>query len=66
MVYDPRASHVIRADDSLSRSDYNPYEGFVTTGGITQVYLRGRLAVDQGAVLPAPDGRYLPRGKNSL
>ena len=66
VVYDPRASHVIRADDSLSRSDYNPYEGFVTTGGITQVYLRGRLAVDQGAVLPAPDGRYLPRGKNSL
>ena len=66
VVYDPRASHVIRADDSLSRSDYNPYEGFVTSGGVTQVYLRGRLAVDQGAVLPAPDGRYLPRGKNSL
>ena len=41
-------------------------DAIVTTGGVTQVYLRGRLAVDQGAVLPAPNGRYLPRGKNSL
>ena len=66
MVYDPRASHVIRSDDSLSRSDYNPYEGFVTSGGVTQVYLRGRLAVDQGAVIAGPDGLYLARGKSSL
>ena len=66
VVYDPRASHVIRSDDSLSRSDYNPYEGFVTSGGVTQVYLRGRLAVDQGAVIAGPDGLYLARGKSSL
>ena len=66
VVYDPRASHVIRADDSLSRADYNPYEGFVTAGGVTQVYLRGRLAVDQGAVTGEAGGRYLARGKNSL
>ena len=28
--------------------DYNPYEGFRIAGGIEQVYLRGRLAVDRG------------------
>ena len=66
VVYDPRASHVIRADDSLSKAGYNPYEGFVTAGGITQVYLRGRLAVENGAVLGTPEGQYLPRGKSSL
>jgi dihydropyrimidinase len=66
VVYDPRASHVIRADDCVANVDYNPYEGFVTAGGITQVYLRGRLAVSEGKVLGAPMGSYMSRGKCSL
>lgn len=67
VVYDPRASHVIRADDCVAHVDYNPYEGFVTAGGIRQVWLRGTKAVENGAVLSAaPQGKYMVRGKNSL
>ncbi|MCI2059108.1 MAG: dihydropyrimidinase [Oscillibacter sp.] len=66
VVYDPRSSHVIRAEDCAANVDYNPYEGFVTAGGITQVYLRGRLAVLRGQVLGGPQGQYMVRGKCSL
>ena len=67
VVYDPQADHVIRAENLLSRAGYTPYEGFVTAGGIRQVWLRGHLAVENGTVLDqAPQGKYMARGKNSL
>ena len=66
VVYDPNASHVIRAADCAANVDYNPYEGFVTAGGIRQVWLRGRLAVENGNVLGAPEGQYMARGKCGL
>ena len=51
----------------MANVDYNPYEGFVTAGGIRQVWLRGRLSVEDGRVLAeAPAGKYMVRGKNSL
>ncbi len=66
VVYDPNASHVIRAAECAANVDYNPYEGFVTAGGIRQVWLRGRLAVENGNVLGAPEGQYMARGKCGL
>lgn len=66
LVYDPKASHVLRGDDRASRAGYEPYEGFVTAGGVSRVYLRGRLAVDQGRILVGPEGKFMARGKNSL
>ena len=67
VVYDPGASHIIRAEDCVGAAGYNPYEGFVTAGGIAQVYLRGRLVSELGRVLDTePQGVYIPRGKNSL
>ncbi len=67
VVYDPGASHVIQASDCAANVDYNPYEGFVTAGGIRQVWLRGALAVENGTVLDeTPRGQYLARGKCSL
>ena len=67
VVYDPGASHVIRAEGCVANVDYNPYEGFVTAGGIRQVWLRGQLSVENGKVLvEAPAGKYMARGKNSL
>lgn len=67
VVYDPSLSHVIRAEDCVGAAGYNPYEGFVTSGGIAQVYLRGRLTVELGRVLAAaPEGKYMARGKNAL
>ena len=67
VVYDPGASHVIRAEDCVANVDYNPYEGFVTSGGIRQVWLRGALSVEAGKVLAQePAGKYMARGKNAL
>lgn len=67
VVYDPSGSHIIRAEDCASAAGYSPYEGFATEGGIRQVWLRGRLAVEDGNVLETdPRGRYLARGKCSL
>ena len=67
VVYDPGASHVIRAEECVANVDYNPYEGFVTAGGIRQVWLRGALSVEEGKVLAQePAGKYMARGKNSL
>lgn len=67
VVYDPQASHVIRAEDCVANVDYNPYEGFVTSGGIRQVWLRGVLSAEDGRVLAeTPRGTYMARGKNSL
>ena len=58
---------MIRGENSLSRAGYSPYEGFVTAGGIRQVWLRGHLSVQEGDVLDqTPAGQYLARGKNSL
>lgn len=67
VVYDPGASHVIRGEDCVSAAGYTPYEGFVTSGGVAQVYLRGRLMAELGKVLVAePHGKYMARGKNCL
>ena len=67
VIYDPGASHVIRADNCIANVDYNPYEGFVTSGGIREVWLRGRKAVENGLVLDKePQGKYMVRGKCSL
>lgn len=67
VVYNPGDSHVIRAEDCLSAAGYSPYEGFLTEGCIQQVWLRGRLAVENGNVLThSPQGKYMARGKNAL
>lgn len=66
VVYDPQADHLLRAEDMTSLAGYTPYEGFPIRGGIRQVWLRGRLAVEDGFVLAGPDGKYISRGKCSL
>jgi dihydropyrimidinase len=62
VLYDPRGEHSIRASEQLTNVDYNPYEGFPITGSIRRVYLRGRLAVEDGRVLEENGGQYLHRG----
>ena len=65
VVYDPEAHHVLHAADMVSRCDYSPYEGVTTKGSIAQVWLRGTLAVDHGALQPTR-GQYIRRGKCAL
>nr|WP_325181749.1 dihydropyrimidinase [uncultured Oscillibacter sp.] len=67
VVYDPSGGHVIRAEDCESAAGYSPYEGFATDGGVRQVWLRGRLAVENGNVLfSQAEGKYMARGKCML
>ncbi|MCI9121710.1 MAG: dihydropyrimidinase [Oscillibacter sp.] len=67
VVYDPSGGHIIQAEDCISAAGYSPYEGFATDGGIQQVWLRGRLAVESGNVLvSSPEGKYMARGKCML
>ena len=66
VVYDPQADHILRAEDMVSRAGYTPYEGFVTRGCISQVWLRGNLMVENGHVIGQQMGRYMVRGKNML
>ena len=66
VVYDPNTDGVITAKDQLQNTDYTPYEGIRTAGSIVQVYLRGELAVENGAVLAEPTGQFLHRGNFRL
>ena len=66
VVYDPEADTVITAQTQLSAAGYTPYEGFVTRGGIEQVWLRGQLMVRGGSVVGECGGKFIPRGKCAL
>ena len=61
VLYDPKGEHAIHAADMIANVDYSIYEGFPVTGSIKQVWLRGRLAVDNGKLLEETGGRYLHR-----
>lgn len=66
VVYDPEADHILRAEDMVSAAGYTPYEGFITKGSIQQVWLRGKLMVENGKVIGNQMGQYIIRGKNVL
>ena len=66
VVYDPKGTGTLRAEGLHSRADYTPFEGFRIRGSIRQVYLRGTLAVEQGKLVHANGGEFIPRGKNCL
>ena len=66
VVYDPQADHILRAEDMVSRAGHTPYEGFVTHGSVSQVWLRGKLMVENGHVIGEQEGQYIVRGKSAL
>lgn len=66
VVYDPEGKTKIAAADQVCNVDYNPFEGFEVAGHISQVWLRGRLSVDEGKILEDRGGQYIPRGKCRL
>ena len=61
VLYDPRGERALRAAGLITRVDYSPYEGFPVNGRIRQVWLRGRLAAEEGRVLETSAGQYLSR-----
>ena len=61
VLYDPKGEHAIHAAELAANVDYTPYEGFPLNGSIKQVWLRGRLAVENGEFLDEKGGTYLQR-----
>ena len=66
VVLDPAREGVISASDQHSAAGYTPYEGLRTRGVIEQVYLRGKLTVQDGTLLRQNRGIYIPRRPGTL
>ncbi len=66
VVYDPEGKTVITAADQAANVDYAPFEGYEIAGHIAKVFLRGTLAVEEGAILSECGGEFIPRGKCEL
>ena len=66
VVYDPVGTTTITAADQVANVDYAPYEGTEISGHIAQVWLRGKLSVEEGKVLEDRGGQYIPRGRCCL
>jgi dihydropyrimidinase len=61
-VWDPDARRTITLGDLHHESDYSPWEGWEVTGWPVATVLRGKVVVEDGALLGNPeDGRWLAR-----
>jgi dihydropyrimidinase len=49
VVFDPAARRTLRAADLHHSSDYTPYEGLEVSGGVRDVFVRGRAVIRDGA-----------------
>lgn len=66
VVFDPEKESVISAETHAYNTDNNPFEGFALHGGIDKVFLRGNLAVEDGALVKEKLGTYISRGKKQI
>ncbi len=62
VIWDPKATKTISAKSQVSRIEYNVFEGYELTGLPARVYLRGRLAAENGQVrAERGQGRFVAR-----
>lgn len=61
VLVDPGESFVVRAAESESTQGYSPLEGHELTGRVKHVFLRGQQILENGKVVGAPRGHYVPR-----
>jgi dihydropyrimidinase len=62
VIWDPTATKTISAKTQVSRIEYNVFEGYELKGLPTRVYLRGRLAAENGQVrAERGQGRFVSR-----
>ena len=66
VVWDPNTATLLTAANQEMNCDYSPWEGFSLTGGPKSVYLRGRLAAENGKCLRTVSGEYLRRSRAIL
>lgn len=59
VVWDPDAEWELSAKTQQSAADYCPFEGTHLTGRAVKVYLRGKLAAENGMIKEEYGGRYL-------
>lgn len=63
VVWNPDVNWTISVQNQVSVADYSPYEGTPVTGMAEKVYLRGRLAAENGRPADGYLGSYVKRGK---
>jgi dihydropyrimidinase len=62
VIWDPKATKTVSAKSQVSRIEYNVFEGVELTGLPVRVFLRGRLAAENGRVLAERgQGRFVSR-----
>jgi dihydropyrimidinase len=62
VIWDPAATKTISAKTQVSRIEYNVFEGYQLEGLPAKVYLRGRLAAENGEVrAERGQGRFVSR-----
>ena len=65
VVFDPNAELALSAASQATKSDYNPYEGWVVRGAPDTVLLRGRVIVEGGRFVGRKgQGAFLHRGES--
>ena len=64
VVWDPAARWTITARTQHHRCDNTPYEGMEMRGRAKAVFLRGRLAAENGEPVHTGLGVYIPRGES--
>ncbi len=65
VVFDPNAELALSATSQATKSDYNPYEGWVVRGAPDTVLLRGRVIVERGRFVGRQgQGAFLRRGES--
>lgn len=64
-LWDPKARRTITNDALHHGADYTPYEGLQVQGWPVTVILRGQVAVQAGALVARPDGKYLSRKRST-
>jgi dihydropyrimidinase len=63
VIWDPKASHTIRAKNLHGNMDYSLFEGMQVTGKPTHVFRRGSLLVENGVWRgEAGSGKFMARG----
>jgi dihydropyrimidinase len=66
-IWDPLVTRTIRHADPHDGSDHTPYEGIEATGWPVTTLVRGRVVVENGALVAAKAvGAFLKRGKSAF
>ncbi len=66
VIWDPKATKKITAENQVSRIDYNVFEGYECKGAPKTVISRGRIAWEQGEMRAKPgDGDFVARQPNA-